>query len=430
MLKKILFIIGILLLALFGIVTCQPAEYSISRSTVVNGSKSSIFPLINSLKKQKTWSPWAKKDPNMVSTYSGPEEGVGQAGHWEGNSEVGSGDMKITESVRDSKVKMAVTFIKPGPWQSEALLALEDADAGNTRVTWTMSGENNFMGKMMSLFTNMDSHIGTDFDAGLADLKTLVESNASKPFATAVNYEAKALSLIGSAPSEADKVWAVDFAEKSLAGYAISSHLDVNEDAAAPSNWKAAVEQGILAAAHLKSGSMSLTEVGKDGVGQWALAGAVDEAYQQVALKTLFDGKDYMSTFDVSVAAPQLSADEATCQGHFNELLAANHIKFKSGSAKIDSSSIALIKKLAKVTRSCPGAHIEISGHTDADGDEAMNLKLSRSRAGAVKAALAKSGVKVGGLEATGFGETRPLASNDTPEGKAQNRRIEFHIRH
>jgi OOP family OmpA-OmpF porin len=71
---------------------------------------------------------------------------------------------------------------------------------------------------------------------------------------------------------------------------------------------------------------------------------------------------------------------------------------------------------------------IEIGGHTDSDGSEADNQKLSEDRAMAVAGYIAKAGVDAGRLSAKGFGEAKPVAENTTPEGKAQNRRIEFRV--
>ena len=73
-----------------------------------------------------------------------------------------------------------------------------------------------------------------------------------------------------------------------------------------------------------------------------------------------------------------------------------------------------------------PDWRLEIAGHTDAAGDPAQNETLSQARAEAVKAALVKRGIEGGRLAAQGVGETQPVASNDTPEGRAINRRVEL----
>ena len=71
---------------------------------------------------------------------------------------------------------------------------------------------------------------------------------------------------------------------------------------------------------------------------------------------------------------------------------------------------------------------IRVEGHTDSVGDDAMNLKLSQNRANSVMSALIKRGVDPARMEAIGYGETKPIASNSTAAGKAENRRTEFNI--
>jgi OOP family OmpA-OmpF porin len=77
----------------------------------------------------------------------------------------------------------------------------------------------------------------------------------------------------------------------------------------------------------------------------------------------------------------------------------------------------------------CPTANIEISGHTDTDGDEAANQELSEKRAQAVADYLVKAGLPANRFSAVGYGSTQPITGNDTDQGKAQNRRIDFVVK-
>jgi OmpA-OmpF porin, OOP family len=77
----------------------------------------------------------------------------------------------------------------------------------------------------------------------------------------------------------------------------------------------------------------------------------------------------------------------------------------------------------------CPNTNIEISGHTDTDGDEAANQGLSEKRAQAVADYLVKAGLPANRFSAVGYGSTQPTAGNDTDQGKAQNRRIDFVVK-
>lgn len=101
-------------------------------------------------------------------------------------------------------------------------------------------------------------------------------------------------------------------------------------------------------------------------------------------------------------------------------------IKFDVGKATIRGESMGFLTELAKWMQANPQVNLEIGGHTDSDGDNALNQRLSEQRAEAVKRALTGLGVGAARLQAKGFGESVPMASNDTPEGKAENRRVEF----
>jgi outer membrane protein OmpA-like peptidoglycan-associated protein/uncharacterized protein YidB (DUF937 family) len=104
-------------------------------------------------------------------------------------------------------------------------------------------------------------------------------------------------------------------------------------------------------------------------------------------------------------------------------------INFPTGSAEIPSMSLALLQQAAKPFKQLPaGTVIEIGGYTDNTGDPAANLTLSQHRADAVRTALIASGVSPAILMAKGYGSTKPVASNDTPEGRFQNRRIEYQV--
>jgi len=86
------------------------------------------------------------------------------------------------------------------------------------------------------------------------------------------------------------------------------------------------------------------------------------------------------------------------------------------------------VQAIAEVFDRCLEAPIKISGHTDSQGREEMNLNLSKARAEAVLTALRGARVKLKSLTAEGYGETQPIADNSTEEGREANRRIEFRL--
>ena len=104
-------------------------------------------------------------------------------------------------------------------------------------------------------------------------------------------------------------------------------------------------------------------------------------------------------------------------------------VNFDTGSAQIPADNQDFLNKATVVIHSAPaGTVIEVGGHTDNTGDAAANLQLSQQRADAVRDYLVRQGVDASALTAKGYGDTRPIASNDTEEGRFRNRRIEFSV--
>ena len=128
-----------------------------------------------------------------------------------------------------------------------------------------------------------------------------------------------------------------------------------------------------------------------------------------------------------AAAAPASEAMAAqACERELARLLQGARIQFAVGRATIRADSNALLDRLADAARSCPGT-VHIEGHTDSVGSAEANQLLSEDRADAVREALIARGVPGERLRAHGFGAANPIADNDTPEGRATNRRIELH---
>ncbi|MDK9698448.1 MAG: OmpA family protein [Siculibacillus sp.] len=126
------------------------------------------------------------------------------------------------------------------------------------------------------------------------------------------------------------------------------------------------------------------------------------------------------------VLPPPPQVDAATCQSLLAKVQTGEKILFETGKARLDERSIAVLDALVGGSLACLEARITVEGHTDADGDEAANQALSEARAAAVVGYLTSAGIDARRLSAVGHGATRPVASNDTAEGKQKNRRIDF----
>lgn len=101
-------------------------------------------------------------------------------------------------------------------------------------------------------------------------------------------------------------------------------------------------------------------------------------------------------------------------------------INFDYNKATIKPESMGTLNMIVQILKDNPELKFEVGGHTDGDGEDAYNLKLSQQRADAVKTQLVKMGIAAERLTTKGYGETKPIASNSTDEGKANNRRVEF----
>jgi uncharacterized protein YndB with AHSA1/START domain len=179
---KIVAIVAIVLvvavIAVLALAATKPDTFRVQRSASIKAPAEKIFPLINDYKQWAKWSPYETKDPAMKRTFSGAPAGKGAIYAWEGDKNVGSGRMEIVDVSPPSKVTIKLDFIKPFEAHNTAEFTLEpqgDATNVSTNVTWAMHGPTPFFGKILHLFLDMDRMVGTDFAAGLANMKALAE---------------------------------------------------------------------------------------------------------------------------------------------------------------------------------------------------------------------------------------------------------------
>jgi len=133
-------------------------------------------------------------------------------------------------------------------------------------------------------------------------------------------------------------------------------------------------------------------------------------------------GSFYLSNIRLSVGAPD-TRNKLITEGKF----VTHGILFDVNSDQIKAPSYGALQDIANALIANPAVHVKIVGHTDSDGDDAANLDLSRKRAEAVKAMLvANFNIDAARMTTEGKGETQPIDNNTTPEGKANNRRVEF----
>jgi hypothetical protein len=172
MLIKILIGGAVVIVLLVIFIATRPAEFSVTRSAAMSATPSAVFAQVNDFHKWEAWSPWAKMDPDAKSTFEGPLSGEGAKFAWDGNKDVGAGNMTITESVPDDHIRIRLEFTRPFAGVNDTLFTFKPA-GDKTNVTWTMSGRNNFITKAVSLFMDCDKMVGPQFEKGLASMAAL-----------------------------------------------------------------------------------------------------------------------------------------------------------------------------------------------------------------------------------------------------------------
>jgi uncharacterized protein YndB with AHSA1/START domain len=174
----LLAVLGAVVVVVLLIASSRSDDLEIKRDITITAPPEKVFGLIDDFHHWPRWSPWEKLDPELQRSHSGAPKGVGAVYTWQGNSKVGQGRMEITEASEPSFVVIDLEFI--APWKAHNVTRFELAPAGDgaevTQVTWRMLGQRPFMMKVMSVFMDMDSLVGKDFESGLAAMKQAAES--------------------------------------------------------------------------------------------------------------------------------------------------------------------------------------------------------------------------------------------------------------
>jgi carbon monoxide dehydrogenase subunit G len=174
MIKTIAIIVVVLVAGILILAATKPDSFRVQRATSIKAPPTKIFPYLNDLHNFGAWSPYEKKDPAMKRTFSGPASGKGAVYEWDGDKNVGKGRMEIADTATPSKVVIKLDFVRP--FEAHNTVEFTLAPKGDsTDVTWAMQGPVPYVAKIMHVFFDMDSMVGKDFAAGLANLKTVAE---------------------------------------------------------------------------------------------------------------------------------------------------------------------------------------------------------------------------------------------------------------
>ncbi|MGN6285162.1 MAG: OmpA family protein [Afipia sp.] len=194
----------------------------------------------------------------------------------------------------------------------------------------------------------------------------------------------------------------------------------------APKDFQSAAIAALGDLSRLSTGSLTISDREVKLSGDAFFARAAEQIRASLATALPQGWKPHA---EISVKPAASPVDPTVCQQLFFELLGKGKIRFESGQATIDPDSRGLLDRLIEAALRCPAANIEVAGHTDSDGDAAANMALSEKRAQAVADYLIRAGLPASRISAVGYGSTQPVAANDSDEGKAKNRRIDFVVK-
>jgi OOP family OmpA-OmpF porin len=275
--------------------------------------------------------------------------------------------------------------------------------------------------------------LGWYFFGNRTEAPQTATSQTAVPSRLALTNDGGVITYSGTVRDEATRNKIVDALKSAYGDAAIKGNIDVDPNAT-PMPWLA----------NLRSGLDQLKSPGVDAVfdgSGFNLGGTISDADRDrilSSLKSIFGGAgltfaaaDRMSSLVSSATNKAAAALAALGPGSrpadVLSILNKSIINFPSGSAEIPPMSLALLHEAAAPLKQLPsGTVVEIGGYTDNTGDASANLQLSQRRAEAVRDALVKAGVNPSKVVAKGFGSINPVASNDSPDGRFQNRRIEY----
>ena len=196
-----------------------------------------------------------------------------------------------------------------------------------------------------------------------------------------------------------------------------------------PAGWAVRVLAGIEALSKMSNGSVVVEPDQMIIKGNTGL-----ETAKADITRLLIDKLGQKSSFEINVTyVKQLDPIASLptpeeCIAQIDAITNARKILFDPSSATITADTLPIVDDIADVLKKCADLRIQIAGFTDSQGREEMNQQLSQERAGAVLVALRQRRIPVSSIEAVGFGEADPIATNDTEDGREANRRIEFSL--
>ena len=340
------------------------------------------------------------------------------------------GDDKVTDNLKESKGA-------PTAWLETSELGLQklkDVDYGEFAIS-----DNDFTFKGYIGSDEAKKGLLSEFDSKLnSAYKGSYEIEAPAPIPspyTIAATKAKDGSIVlnGYVPNAEVHQKIVADAKALFGDDKVTDNL--KESKGAPTAWLETSELGLQKLKDVDYGEFAISD------NDFTFKGYIGSDEAKKGLLSEFDSKlnsAYKGSYEIDAPRPKVeeSVEEnktvtieeqiASCKNQIDELLSNEKIHFDYNKATIKQDSYKLLVNLVDIINKCPDTIVTIEGHTDSDGSAKYNKQLSQKRANAIKAYLENRGVAKERLRAVGYGESKPVASNATREGKQKNRRIEF----
>lgn len=233
--------------------------------------------------------------------------------------------------------------------------------------------------------------------------------------------------LRGRVGDEPSRELATSYAQSLFGSATVHSAARVVEGL--PLSWPLRVLTGLESLGYLSNGAVVVTPTAVSVTGNTGDPQANAKIAQLLASKLGEAGEyDIRVTYQKKLDPVAGIPTPEECEAEISEIQTARKITFEPGSATIDASALGIVNDIAEVLKRCGDLRLQIAGHTDSQGRQEMNLSLSQQRAQSVLAALRDRDVLTARFDAKGYGETKPVADNETEEGREANRRIEFRL--
>ncbi len=206
-----------------------------------------------------------------------------------------------------------------------------------------------------------------------------------------------------------------------------NTYLGTRTDEDLPWGWSLRVLAGLEALGQLHNGSLTVLPETVQIRGTSGSEEATSELTQMLSEHLgAAEGFEIEVTYNAALDPATGIPSPQQCLDRINAVLAQNRITFDPGSVEVNATTAEILDELAEILPDCGHAEMEIGGHTDSQGREETNLRISQGRADAILNGLLARRVLTSNLSAQGYGEARPIADNETTEGREANRRIEF----